>query len=201
MTITPTLTNQNDEYDLLQKAVVELLAEKGMLTAAEIAVAIEDMDGRCPEDGARIVVQAWTDLGFKQAALTNLKAAAATLGIDANSAPEFVLLKNTEQVHYVVVCTLCSCYPRAILGRPPAWYKSREYRSLLVRSPRSVLAEIGTYLPTDVEIRVVDSTADCRYLVLPRRPAGTENLNEKQLRELVTRDSMIGVTHAKSVAS
>jgi nitrile hydratase len=189
------------DYDMLQRAVIELLEEKGILTAAALMAAIEDMDERRPDAGARIVARAWVDAEFKQSALTNLRTAAATLGIDANSAPEFVLLENTETVHHLVVCTLCSCYPRAILGRPPAWYKSREYRSRVVRDPRGVLAEFGTVLPPEVEVRVADSTADCRYLVLPRRPASTDGWTEEQLRSLVTRDSMIGVAPARSASS
>jgi nitrile hydratase len=182
------------EFERLQQAVVTLLEAKGILTAAEITAAIANMEGRSPEQGARIVARAWVDPDFKATALADLKTAAALLGIEANSAPMFVLLENTATVHHVVVCTLCSCYPRAILGRPPAWYKSREYRSRLVRDPRSVLAEFGTVLPEQVELRVVDSTADCRYLVLPCRPADTEDFTEAQLCALVTRDSMIGVT-------
>lgn len=181
-------------YDLLQKAVIELLEEKGILTAAELTAAIADMDGRTPENGARIVAKAWTDPDFKQAALNDLATAAALMGIEATSAPKFILLENTETVHHVVVCTLCSCYPRSILGRPPSWYKSREYRSKIVRNPRGVLAEFGTILPPETEIRVADSTADCRYMVLPSRPKRTQGWTAEQLEAIVTRDSMIGVS-------
>ena len=155
------------------------------------------MDARSPANGARLVARAWVDPAFKQRLLSDPKAACAEMGIDASGLTEFVVLENTEQVHNLVVCTLCSCYPRPILGRPPDWYKSFAYRSRAVVEPRAVMREFGTELPDDVEVRVFDSSADMRYLVLPLRPPGTEDLSEAELAELVTRDSMIGVTQAR----
>jgi nitrile hydratase len=137
---------------------------------------------------------------FKQLLLSDPKSACAQLGIDASGVTEFVVLENTEQVHNLVVCTLCSCYPRPILGRPPDWYKSFAYRSRAVVEPRAVMAEFGTTLPASVEVRVFDSSADIRYLVLPVRPDGTEGFSEEELAALVTRDSLIGVTTAKAPA-
>ena len=141
-----------------------------------------------------MVARAWVDPGYKARLLADAKKAATELGIDSSNAPEVVALENTPRRHHLVVCTLCSCYPKAILGIPPAWYKSVEYRARAVKDPRGVLAEFGTPLAPDVEVRVVDSTADMRYLVLPMRPPGTEGWSEERLAALVTRDSMIGVT-------
>ena len=156
------------------------------------------MDARSPANGARLVARAWVDPGFKKLLLSDPKAACAQLGIDASGLTEFVVLENTENLHNMVVCTLCSCYPRPILGRPPDWYKSFAYRSRAVVDPRGVMAEFGTVLPESIELRVFDSSADIRYLVLPMRPEGTEGLSEDELASLVTRDSLIGVTTAKS---
>jgi nitrile hydratase len=181
-------------------AIRELLIAKGVLTREDILREIEYMDSRSPANGARLVARAWVDPAFKQRLLSAPKAACAEMGIDATSLTEFVVLENTESVHNLVVCTLCSCYPRPILGRPPDWYKSFAYRSRAVVEPRAVMAEFGTSLPSSVEVRVFDSSADIRYLVLPLRPPGTEDLSEAQLAELVTRDSLIGVTQAKAPA-
>jgi nitrile hydratase len=178
-------------------AMRELLIEKGVLTAADIQRQIDLMEARSPENGARLVARAWVDPAFKQRLLENPKDACAEMGIQAAGLIEIVVLENTEKVHNLVVCTLCSCYPRAILGRPPDWYKSFAYRSRAVVEPRAVMREFGTQLPEDVEVRVFDSSADMRYLVLPLRPAGTEGLSEAELAKLVTRDSMIGVTPAR----
>jgi nitrile hydratase len=156
------------------------------------------MDARTPANGARLVARAWVDPAFKERLLSNPKAACAELGIDASSLAEFVVLENTEKIHSLVVCTLCSCYPRPILGRPPDWYKSFAYRSRAVVEPRAVMRQFGTELPEDVEVRVFDSSADIRYLVLPARPPGTEDMSEDELAQLVTRDSMIGVSLAKA---
>ncbi|GIW81129.1 MAG: hypothetical protein KatS3mg105_2936 [Gemmatales bacterium] len=150
---------------------------------------------RCKE--GKVVARAWLDPDYKRRLLADGTAAVAELGIDMEGTP-LLVVENTPKVHNVVVCTLCSCYPRALLGLPPDWYKSREYRSRTVREPRSVLAEFGTILPDDVEVRVHDSSADMRYLVLPMRPEGTEGMNEEELARLVTRDSMIGVTQVKA---
>ena len=178
-------------------AIRELLIERGILTHDEIQQQIEYMEARSPANGARLVARAWVDPAFKQRLLADPKAACLEMGIDASSLTELVVLENTEQQHNLVVCTLCSCYPRAILGRPPDWYKSFAYRSRAVVEPRAIMREFGTELPDDVEVRVVDSSADMRYLVLPRRPEDTKGLSEEELAALVTRDSLIGVTEAR----
>src|SRR5438067_9778805 len=179
-------------------AIRDLLIERGILTRDDIQAQIEYMDARSPANGARLVARAWSDPAFKARLLSDPKAACAEMGIDASGLVEFVVLENTEQVHNLVVCTLCSCYPRPILGRPPDWYKSFAYRSRAVVEPRAVMREFGTELPEHVEVRVFDSSADIRYLVLPRRPEGTESMSETELAALVTRDSMIGVTPARA---
>ncbi len=173
-------------------AVRELLVEKGLLTAREIASAIERMDARSPADGARVVARAWTDSAFRDRLLKDATPACESLGLQLDGL-RLIVLENTPRLHNVVVCTLCSCYPRALLGLPPDWYKQRAYRSRTVREPRAVLSEFGLELPSGVEVRVHDSTAEMRYMVLPVRPAGTEGWDESQLAELVTRDCMIGV--------
>lgn len=183
-------------YQIMATAVFELLIEKGVTAADEVRDAIEAMDGRTPEQGARLVARAWTDPAFKARLLADGSAACREAGIDMG-ATRLVVVENTADAHNLVVCTLCSCYPRMVLGRPPDWYKSRAYRSRAVREPRAVLAEFGTNLPDDLTVRVHDSTADMRYLVLPRRPAGTEGWSAERLAALVTRDSMIGVAVAK----
>lgn len=185
-------------YGKRMYAIRDLLLEKGVLTAEEVQREIDYMESRSPANGARLVARAWVDPDFKELLLRDPKAACEELGIDARGLVEFVVLENTAQVHNMVVCTLCSCYPRAILGRPPDWYKSFAYRSRAVVEPRAVMAEFGTVLPSDVEVRVFDSSADVRYLVLPVRPSGTEGMTEDELAALVTRDSLIGVTEAKS---
>ncbi|HEX8967771.1 MAG TPA: nitrile hydratase subunit alpha [Chloroflexota bacterium] len=182
-------------------AIRDLLIEKGILSADEIQAQIDYMDARSPANGARLVARAWLDAAFKQRLLSDPKAACAEMGLDASGLVDFVVLENTPHVHNLVVCTLCSCYPRAILGRPPDWYKSFAYRSRAVVEPRAVMAEFGTRLDPHVEVRVFDSSADIRYLVLPMRPAGTEGMSEDQLAALVSRDSMIGVTLAKEPAT
>ena len=178
-------------------AIRDLLIAKGILTADDIQNQVDDMEARSPANGARMVARAWVDPAYKARLLDDPKAACAEMGIDATSLTEFVVLENTDSVHNLVVCTLCSCYPRPILGRPPDWYKSFAYRSRAVVEPRAVMREFGTELPEDIEVRVFDSSADMRYLVLPRRPAGTEHLSQDELAALVTRDSMIGVTPAR----
>ena len=175
------------------RALEALLVESGVLHHEEIHRSVDWLVSRSPADGARLVARAWVDAEFKARLLADARAAAAELGLDADPAPRVVAVENTDRVHHVVVCTLCSCYPRALLGPPPAWYKSLAYRSRAVSDPRGVLAEFGLEFDPDVEVRVLDSTADIRYLVLPRRPPGTEGLAENELAELVTRDSMIGV--------
>ena len=180
-------------HQVLGLALKELLIEKGVFTSDEIRKAIEWRDSITPAMGAQIVARAWTDPAYKKRLLANGTAAVKEFDHDMG-ALHLVVVENTPQVHNMIVCTLCSCYPRAILGLPPPWYKSREYRSRAVREPRKVLRELGTALPESVEVRVHDSTADMRYLVLPMRPAGTEKLSEAELAELVTRDSMVGVS-------
>ena len=179
------------------QAVTSLLIDKGVVTPDEIRRALDDMDSKTPALGAKVVARAWVDPGFKSRLLSNANVALEEMGIDLGSINTLVALENTDNVHNVVVCTLCSCYPRAILGVPPAWYKSLEYRSRAVVDPRGVLQEFGLELDQDIEVRVYDSTADVRYLVIPARPAGTEHLIEEDLAGLVTRDSMIGVARAR----
>jgi nitrile hydratase len=181
------------DYQLMEIAVRELLVEKEVVTADEIRQAIEAMDARSPATGARVVAKAWTDPAYKARLLANGTKACEELGIDMGTV-KLVVVENTAAAHNLVVCTLCSCYPRALLGLPPDWYKSRSYRARAVREPRAVLREFGTELPDQVALRVHDSTADMRYLVLPMRPVGTEGFSEARLAELVTRDSMIGVS-------
>jgi nitrile hydratase len=174
------------------RAVEELLIEKGVFTREEVEAQEEYMEARTYENGARLVARAWEDPAFKERLLSDTKAAAAELGIDASGSIEFMTVENTDEVHNVIVCTLCSCYPRAILGRPPDWYKSSAYRSRVVVEPREVLREFGLQLPEDKRIAVHDSSADLRYLVLPQRPEGTEGMSEDELFTLVTRASLIG---------
>ena len=188
------------EYELMERAVRELLIEKGVFTAADIHRQIDDMDSRSEALGAKVVARAWTDPAFKARLLANGREAVKEVGVDYNVAADLQVLENTPTRHHVVTCTLCSCYPRAVLGIPPVWYKSKPYRSRMVSEPRAVLKEFGTELPAAVEVRVVDSTADLRYLVLPLRPAGTEGWSEEELAKLVTRDSMIGVSPAREPA-
>ena len=177
-----------------------MLIEKNFCTAQEIRKAIEARDAITPALGARIVARAWTDTAFKARLLRDANAACQELGIDVGPT-NLVAVENTDTAHNVVVCTLCSCYPRAVLGLPPSWYKSREYRARIVREPRTVLKEFGTTLPEYMEVRVHDSAADLRYLVIPARPAGTEGMSEEALAALVNRDSMIGVSLADSPAA
>ncbi len=178
-------------------AIETLLAEKGLLTSDQVQEQVDRMDRRTPADGARVVARAWADEGFKARLLTDSRSALAEIGISIpEETPHLTVVENTDAVHHLVVCTLCSCYPRMLLGRPPDWYKSLAYRARAVRDPRGVMAEFGATPPADAEVSVLDSTADMRYLVLPRRPAGTEGMSEEELAGLVTRDSMIGVTDA-----
>jgi nitrile hydratase len=175
------------------RAIEALLVDKGILTEPEIQDRIAYMESRSPENGARLVARAWVDPAFKARLLSNTKAAAMELGIDTSGPVEFVVVENTPRVHNLIVCTLCSCYPRAILGRPPDWYKSFNYRSRAAKEPRAVMREFGFEPPDGVEVVVHDSTADVRYMVLPMRPPDTEDLREEELAKLVTRDALIGV--------
>lgn len=180
-----------DYYQIMAEAVGELLIEKGVFSAADLRRTVEQIDARSPADGARVVARAWLDPAYKERLLDDANAAAEELGIEVGAIPIRVV-ENTGRVHNVVCCTLCSCYPRLLLGLPPDWYKARAFRSRVVREPRAVLAEFGTIVPDDVEVRVHDSTADLRYMVLPLRPEGSESLSEPELANLVTRDCMIG---------
>jgi nitrile hydratase len=184
-------------FQLMEVTLRELLVEKGLLTEEQIRREVEDMRGRTPERGAKVVARAWSDDSFRKRLLENGTKACEELGLDV-PALKLLVVENTPQVHNVIVCTLCSCYPRMLLGIPPDWYKSRAYRSRMVREPREVLKEFDLHLKEEVQVRVHDSTADMRYLVLPMRPAGTEGWDEERLAALVTRDSMIGVSLAKS---
>jgi thiocyanate hydrolase subunit gamma len=180
------------EWELLEIAIRELSIAKGLITANDHRQLIEYLDGASPTLGAKVIARAWLDPDFKARVLADGEAAW-QLGATNYDHTHLIVLENTPQVHNVVVCTLCSCYPRPLLGLPPDWYKSPSYRSRVVRWPRSVLAEFGTQLPDDVAIHVHDSNADMRYLVMPMRPDGTEGWSEEQLAALVTRDTMIGV--------
>jgi nitrile hydratase len=180
-------------HQRLETAVRELLVARGVISNDDVRRTLEEIDSQSPALGAKVVARAWVDPAYRQRLLANGSAAVEELGIPMGQT-KLVVVENTPQVHNLIVCTLCSCYPRPVLGLPPDWYKSRAYRSRAVREPRAVLAEFGTTLPDGVTVRVHDSTADMRYLVLPMRPAGTEDLDEAALSELVTRDSMIGVS-------
>ena len=182
-------------------ALEALLVEKGLIATETIDAVVDLFENEIgPRNGARVVARAWTDPAFKRRLLADATAAAAELGIGGLEGEHLVAVENTDEVHNVVVCTLCSCYPWPLLGIPPVWYKSPPYRSRVVSEPRAVLAEMGLDVPTDVELRVWDSSAEVRYLVVPRRPPGTDDLGEDQLAALVTRDSMIGVAQASPPA-
>jgi len=183
-------------FQLMEISLRELLVEKGILTDEQVDAAVEDMRGRTPERGAKVVARAWVDDGFKKRLLKNGTKACEELGLDV-PALKLLVVENTADVHNAIVCTLCSCYPRMLLGIPPEWYKSRNYRSRMVREPRAVLAEFGLNIPEQTQIRVHDSTADMCYIVLPMRPAGTEGWSEERLAALVNRDCMIGVALPK----
>jgi nitrile hydratase len=187
-------TNDEQYLALRQKAIESLLIEKGLVTAEAVDAVVDAYEHDIgPLRGAGVVARAWVDPDFKQRLLTDASAAIAELGIAGFGAEILTVVENGPNLHNVVVCTLCSCYPWALLGLPPSWYKSPEYRARVVRWPRNVLAEFGTRLSDDVEIRVWDSSSDARYMVLPQRPDGTEHLTEQELAALVTRDAMIGV--------
>jgi len=184
-------------FQRMEIAVRELLVEKGHLTPAEIAAQIDVMDARSPANGAAVVARAWTDPEFKARLLENASEATREMGFDIGPL-HLIAVENTADTHNLIVCTLCSCYPRNLLGLPPDWYKTRAYRSRAVKEPRAVLREFGVALPETTRIRVHDSTADMRYIVLPARPDGTEGMDEAALAELVTRDSMIGTGVARA---
>lgn len=182
-------------YQLMEIALRELLIEKGVFTAEDVRREVEAMEGRDAGTGARMVARAWVDPAYKQRLLDDAPTAAKELGYEPGPF-RILVMENEPHVHNIIVCTLCSCYPRLLLGLPPAWYKSLDYRSRVVREPRQVLAEFGLDLSDEVVLRVHDSTADMRYMVLPLRPDGTEGWDEENLATLVTRDSLIGIARA-----
>ena len=184
-------------YAMMEMAVRELLYEKELIGPAEIRRQLEVLDSRNPALGAKIIARAWVDPGFKARLLADGRAGCEEFGVTFYDDTSLIVLENTETVHNMICCTLCSCYPRPVLGLPPDWYKQKPYRARSVREPRKVLAEFGTIIPDDVEVRVHDSTAMVRYMVLPRRPDGTEAYSEEELAALVTRDTMIGVVPAR----
>ena len=183
-------------YAQRARAMEALLVEKGICTSEEVERMVQQIEVRSPADGAKVVARAWVDPEFKALLLTDPRAALAQMGYTLpGTTPQLAVIENTEQVHNLVVCTLCSCYPRALLGRPPDWYKSLAYRSRAVTDPRGVMREFGLEVAEDRQVTVLDSTADLRYLVLPQRPPDTEGLGEEELAKLVTRDSLIGVSN------
>jgi nitrile hydratase len=184
-------------FQLMEVSLRELLVEKGVVTETQVDEEVEAMRGRTPEIGAKVVARAWVDASYKKKLLENGSRACEDLGIEV-AALKLVVVENTAETHNVVVCTLCSCYPRMLLGIPPEWYKSRNYRSRAVSEPRAVLSDFGLFIEENTKIRVHDSTADMRYLVLPMRPAGTEGWSEERLASIVTRDCMIGVAVPKA---
>jgi len=186
------------DVTLRVKALESLLVEKGLVDAAALDALVDTFEHKVgPRNGARVVARAWVDLAYKKRLLEDAPAAIAELGYTSGQGEHMVVLENAAKIHNMVVCTLCSCYPWPVLGLPPVWYKSAPYRSRAVIDPRGVLREFGVELQDDVEVRVWDSTAELRYLVLPERPAGSENMTEEELAALVTRDSMIGVAKVK----
>jgi nitrile hydratase alpha subunit len=183
-------------YEIMETSIRELLVEKQLIGAGEIRRQIEVLDSRTPALGAKIVARAWMDPAFRIRLLADGRKTCEEMGVTFYDDTQLIVVENTEKVHNLLVCTLCSCYPRPVLGLPPDWYKLKPYRARAVKEPRALLAEFGTIIPEEVAINVNDSTAMVRYLVLPRRPKGTDNFNEEQLAALVTRDAMIGVVAA-----
>ena len=191
-------TEPPSDIELRVKALESLLVEKGLVDSATVDALVDRFETQVgPMNGKRVVARAWADPEFKSRLLENSTAAIASMGYESSHGEHMRVVENTEDVHNLVVCTLCSCYPWPVLGLPPVWYKSAPYRSQAVADPRGVLRQFGTDLPDDVEIRVWDSTSEMRFLVLPERPAGTDGWSEEQLTELVTRNSMIGVEKAR----
>lgn len=183
-----------NHHHVMNLAIQELLQDLDLITPEDIRRKIEQFDGDYPNRGPKVVARAWVDADFKARLLTDANAVIEKMGIDLEHAPEIIALENTPEVHNVVVCTLCSCYPRQLMGQPPTWYKSRSYRSRVVFEPREVLKEFGTELPDHVSIQTHDSNADMRYIVIPLRPAGTDGWSEAQLEEIVSRDSLVGMS-------
>lgn len=189
-------------YSMRAQAMQALLIEKGVCTLDDILTMADKIDSRSPEDGAKILAHAWVDPEYKKRLLANAEEAFLELGYDLpETSPKITVVENTDDVHNMAVCTLCSCFPRAIIGRPPVWYKGLAYRSKVVVDPRGVLKEFGTELDEAIQVKVIDSSADYRYLILPKRPAGTEGMSEEELAKLITQNSMIGVGLALSPES
>ena len=186
----------NIEGQIIVDALQNLLVRKNLVAPQEVTREIQAIESPGAHLGARIVARAWVDPAFKGRILENGKSGAAELGIKVGEA-QLIVVENTEAVHNLICCTLCSCYPRSILGQPPSWYISKAYRARAVREPRTILNEFGLSIPDDIELRVHDSNADMRYLVLPQRPAGTEGMSEDELAQTITRDCMIGVAKAE----
>jgi nitrile hydratase alpha subunit len=184
-------------FEIMSRAMQELLEARGVVTAEQIRRRIEVFEEDFPYRGGRVIAHAWTDPRFKQRLLEDGRAACAEFGIELE-AERLIAVENTPTVHNIIVCTLCSCYPRALLGMPPTWYKSRNYRSRVVFEPRAVLKEFGTELPDSVTVRVHDSNADMRYVVIPMQPKGTESWSEERLAGILTRDTLVGVTVPKA---
>jgi nitrile hydratase len=189
--------DETDYHPLIIEAISQLLIEKELIKLGDIQERLNFMDSRGIEVGAKIIVRAWTDEDFRKRLLEDGTEAVKEFDIPM-AAFKLIVVENTDEIHNLIVCTLCSCYPRTILGLPPDWYKSKAYRSRAVNEPRAVLEEFGTFIPSNVAVRVHDSNADMRYLVLPKRPAGTENWSEDQLAEIITRDSLVGATLPKA---
>ena len=185
------------EFEIMSRAIQELMEEKGHVTADAIRQTMELYEEEYLYRGPKVIARAWSDPAFKAHLLKDGKAACAEMGIDLE-ADRLIAVENTPDTHNLIVCTLCSCYPRALLGMPPTWYKSRNYRSRVVHEPRAVLKEFGTILPDDVTIRVHDSNADMRYVVIPMRPEGTDDMTEEQLIEIISRDHLVGVSVPKA---
>ena len=184
------------EYEIMSRAMQELLIAKGVVSAEQIRARMEKFEEDFPYRGARVIAHAWADPAFRKRLLEDGKAACTEFGLDLE-ADKLIAVENTAEVHNVIVCTLCSCYPRALLGMPPTWYKSENYRRRVVREPRAVLREFGTEIPEHVTLRVHDSNADMRYVVVPMRPAGTDGWSEEKLEKIITRDALVGVTVPK----
>jgi len=185
------------EYEIMSRAIQELLEEKGVITSEQVRQRMEQFDADFPYRGPRVIAHAWVDAAFRARLLEDGKRACAEFGVDLE-ADRLIAVENTPDVHNVIVCTLCSCYPRALLGMPPSWYKSENYRRRVVREPRAVLREFGTVIAEQVSVRVHDSNADMRYVVVPMRPAGTEGWSEERLAGIITRDALVGVTLPKA---
>ena len=191
-------TASESDAALRIRAIESLLVEKGIVDPKAMDILVDQFENKIgPRNGAKVVAKAWVDADYKKRLLTDATAAIKELGFSGLQGENMVVVENTDRIHNVIVCTLCSCYPWPTLGLPPVWYKSAPYRARTVSDPRGVLREFGTEVPADVEVRVWDTTAELRYLVLPQRPDGTERMDEEQLAGLVTRDSMIGVTYAR----